>query len=75
MMTDKTFDAVLAQYEQNTKPFGNQPNMSQEDRMNIIMRQCSSLTRRKAPRKCMPTSHTSMVLVHNNEKEHVARTS
>jgi hypothetical protein len=33
MMTDKTFDAVLAQYEQNTKPFGDQPIMSQEDRM------------------------------------------
>jgi len=33
MMTDKTFDAVLAQYEQNTKPFGDQPMMSQEDRM------------------------------------------
>ena len=32
-MTDKTFDAVLAQYEQNTKPFGDQPMMSQEDRM------------------------------------------
>lgn len=33
MMTNKTFDAVLAQYEQNTKSFGDQPMMSQEDRM------------------------------------------
>lgn len=29
MMTDKTFDAVLAQYEQNTKPFG-------EDRKSVV---------------------------------------
>ena len=32
-MQDATFDAVLAQYEQNTKPFGEQTQMTQEERM------------------------------------------
>jgi len=33
MMTDSTFDAVLAQYEQNSKPFGDTPKMTEEERM------------------------------------------